>query len=355
MTAADLAREEVRGLRPYAAAVQIDDTVRLNANEAPWNSGAVGFRRPLNRYPEVRPAKLRVALAERFGTRAERLLVTRGSSEAIDLLIRSFCRPGVDNIVTVTPTFSMYGHYAKIQGAALRTLAARRDRDFAVDADELLAACDDTSRLIFLCSPNNPTGTSMTRQTIRTILEARRGRSLVVVDEAYIEFSSESSTTDLLDDFDNLVVLRTLSKALAFAGARCGALIGAADLIGIIDAVQAPYALATPVVECVEDALEKQWLRQAEQYIEQTIAERERLIDELRRSPLVTKIWPSDANFFLMKVTDVSAMLEQTRKDGVLLRYFGDDLSDCVRVSVGTHDDNNALLRSVVRLGEHCG
>ncbi len=353
MTIARLARKEIRALKPYEAAVQVDDTIRLNANEAPWNSSGDRFRRPLNRYPEIRPARLRAALAGQYGCAEGQLLVTRGTSEAIDLLMRVFCRAGRDSIVTTSPTFSMYRHYARVQGAAIREVATARDRDFIVDAQQLLDACDDTTRLIFLCSPNNPTGTPLDRDALLTILEARRNSSAVVVDEAYIEFGNEPSAIELLDRYDNILVLRTLSKALAFAGARCGSVIGAEDVIDMLDAVQAPYALATPVVECVENALEQQSLSEARQWVQKVISERNRLTEALSRLPFVRRIWPSSANFFLVQVDDTDTLMRQSRDDKVLLRYFGGDLADCVRITVGTPDENERLLQSLAHVAEH--
>lgn len=344
MTIAERAREEILALRPYAAAVQVEDTIRLNANEAPWTSGADPHRRPLNRYPEIRPAGLRRTLAERFGVPARRLLVTRGSSEAIDMLIRAFCRAGVDSIATVAPGFSMYRHYAAIQGAAVRTVSSSPDADFVPDPDELIGACDDDTRLVFLCSPNNPTGTSLPADFIRAVLDARRGRSAVVVDEAYIEFSGRDSAAGMLDEFDNLVVLRTLSKALAFAGARCGAVLARGPVIDLLDAIQAPYAMSTPVVERVEDALSQRWLAEAAARVAEIVAERDRLGQTLARLPAVRRIWPSDANFLLVRFADVDTVMAATRAAGILLRYFGDDLPDCARISVGSPEENDALL-----------
>jgi len=255
MTIAKLARPEIQALKPYEAAAQVDDTIRLNANETPWTSGSDHFRRPLNRYPELRPAQLRATLAARYGCAESNLLVTRGTSEAIDLLVRVFCRAGQDNLLTTTPTFSMYQHYAEVQGAELRELETSRDDDFSIDVDALLNRCDESTRLIFICSPNNPTGTLFPHESLVDLLEKRGDRSAIVIDEAYIEFAGEASAIELLEHYENLIVLRTLSKALAFAGARCGSVIGPASIIDMLDAVQAPYALATPVVECVEDAV----------------------------------------------------------------------------------------------------
>ena len=350
MSIANLARAEIRALKPYEAAIQVDDTIRLNANEAPWTSSGDHFRRPLNRYPEIRPAGLRLALADRYGCAAENLLVTRGTSEAIDLLIRVFCHAGKDNIVTTTPTFSMYRHYAEVQGAELREVETTRDSDFVLDANAILDACDPTTRLIFLCSPNNPTGTLIHGETLIEILEKRGNRSAIVVDEAYIEFAEQASVIELLNRYENLIVLRTLSKALAYAGARCGSVIGPRDIIEMLDAVQAPYALATPVVECVENALQTANLNEAEQWVSKVIAERARMIDSLRSFSFVRRVWPSSANFFLIEVDAADALLQQSSIDKILLRYFGGSLADCVRITVGTQSENNRLLETLAKM-----
>jgi len=352
MRIADLARAEIRALKPYEAAVQIDDTIRLNANEAPWTSSGDHFRRPLNRYPEIRPAGLRIALAERYGCAAGNLLVTRGTSEAIDLLIRVFCRAGQDNIVTTTPTFSMYRHYAEIQGAELREVETARDSNFAIDADAILETCDETTRLIFLCSPNNPTGGLIPVETLVDILERRGNQSAVVVDEAYIEFAERASVVGLLERYENLVVLRTLSKALAYAGARCGSVIGPREVINMLDAVQAPYALATPVVECVENGLQTACLNEAEQWVRSVIAERARLADALAGMSFVRRVWPSAANFLLVEVDAVDELMQKSGQDKVLLRYFDGALSDCVRITVGTRAENDRLLQTLAKV-EH--
>lgn len=350
MSIARLARPAIQALRPYEAAVQVNGAIRLNANEAPWNYAAAPFRRPLNRYPEIRPTRLQSSLAHRFDCPPDQLLVTRGTSEAIDLLIRTFCRAGKDNIVTTAPTFSMYAHYAQIQGAAVRSVRADPDENFAVDATAILNSCDESTRLIFLCSPNNPTGTCFERASLEELLEQRKSCSAVVVDEAYIEFSTESSVTELLRRYDNLIVLRTLSKALAFAGARCGAVMGPLDVISMLDAVQAPYAMATPVVECVENVLRKKWLAESSRRIREIVTERERLISRVHNLSCVQRVWPSQANFFLAELNNRSAIVEQMRVDKVLLRYFRGELANCVRITVGTIEENNRLLRSLAKI-----
>ena len=344
MTIAELVRPEIRALRPYEAAVQVDDTIRLNANEAPWSAPADRFRRPLNRYPEIRPQGLRGALADRYGCRPDELLVTRGTSEAIDLLMRAFCRAGRDSVVTTAPTFSMYRHYADVQGAGVREVATSRDDDFAIDVDALLAACDDTTRLIFICSPNNPTGNLVPTATLVELLEKRGDRSAIVVDEAYIEFADSPSVVDLLPCHGNLLVLRTLSKALAFAGARCGAVIGPTEVVSMLDAIQAPYALATPVVECVESALDAESLAASRDWLREIVSERERVAAQLRQFRSVRRIWPSAANFLLVEVEDAPRLMRRCGDDRVLLRYFGGELADCVRITIGSPDDNRRLL-----------
>lgn len=352
MNIAKLARPEIQKLHAYNAAEQVDDTVRLNANESPLATAVGDFRRPLNRYPEVRPQKLQRLLAARFECAAAQLLVTRGSSEAIDLLVRTFCRAGKDSVLTTSPSFSMYRHYAEVQGANIIEVATRAADDFAIDVDAVLAACDDSTRLIFICSPNNPTGTTLPRADLVRLLEQRNDLSAIVVDEAYVEFGDMPSAIELLGLFPNLIVLRTLSKALAFAGARCGAVVGPEAVIELLSAVQAPYALATPVVECVEDALQDERLALAETAVAQIVAERERLMSAIGQFGFVKKIWPSDANFFLIEVDDATRVLRRCQEHKVLLRYFGGHLAACIRISVGSAVENNQLLRALDTLRE---
>lgn len=352
MSIARLARPGIRALHAYEAAEQVDDTIRLNANESPRSSTSGHFRRPLNRYPEVRPQRLRQALAERFGCASDQLLVTRGSSEAIDLVIRAFCEAGRDAVLVNTPSFSMYRHYAEVQGARLIEVPTLAERDFAIDVRDILDACDDTTRLIFVCSPNNPTGTTLPREDLETLLRERGERSAIVVDEAYVEFGDQASVTELLDRHPNLLVLRTLSKALGFAGARCGAVAGPREVISLLSAIQAPYALATPVVECVEDALQSDQLEAAREAVAEIVEERERLAGALLAFPFVTKVWPSDANFLLVRCDGAHAVMRRCADDGVLLRHFGGDLDDCIRITIGTPEENDTLLATLTAYGK---
>lgn len=350
MSIVKLARAEIQALSAYHAAAQVDDTVRLNANESPVDSAVGNFRRPLNRYPEVRPQWLQDALAARFGCKGDQLLVTRGSSEAIDLIIRTFCSAGRDNIVMPSPSFSMYRHYALIQGAGVIDVATSAEHDFEVDVDTLVNACDDATRIVFICSPNNPTGTRVPRADLIRLIKAREKQSAVVVDEAYIEFGSEASIIELLQDHPNLIVLRTLSKALGFAGARCGTVTAAAELIDLFSAVQAPYALATPVVECIEDLMRSDQLTRAEQAVEEIVVERNRITAAIAAYDFVLKVWPSDANFFLIRVSNAEQVMNRCKQHKVLLRHFGGELADCIRITVGSQADNERLLNALSSL-----
>jgi len=344
MTIDALARPEIRDLHAYETAVPVSGTVRLNANEAPTCTA----RDSLNRYPENPPTELRSRLAEHYGVSPDNLLATRGSTEAIDLLIRAFCRAGRDNIVITPPTFVMYRAYADIQGAGTISYPLRPEQDFALDIDALISTCTEASKLIFVCSPNNPTGGIVPRSEVVRLLKAREKQSIVIVDEAYIEFSDSDSMADLVTEHDNLVVLRTLSKALALAGARCGAAICNSSLIRILARVLPPYAIATPVIDCVLRAL-SDYEAKGETQITETIAERERMTDLLASNDLVRKAWPSQANFLLVKFRDLETVQSRLRADNILIRDFGDDseLENCARVTIGNHDENNRLLAAL--------
>lgn len=348
MSIEGLARPEIRELNAYQTAVQLDGALRLHANEASWSVAAAGDS--LNRYPEIRPEALQARLADRFAVTRDKILVTRGSSEAIDLLIRTFCRAGKDSIVIMPPTFGMYRVYADIQGARTILCPLLPERNFVLDVDVLLDHCSASSKLIFVCSPNNPTGNLIARQDIIRLLEARRGSSIIVVDEAYIEFSETESLADLMVAHDNLVVLRTLSKALALAGARCGAVIGSKELIRLLNGVLAPYALATPVIDCVMRALSSSEASSYDDRIGEIIAERERVAAELATSNQVRKVWPSHANFLLVRFRDLVDAQKRLRSERILIRDYADTpgLGNCARITIGSRSENDRLLAALI-------
>lgn len=354
MSVLGLVRPELRELAAYRAAEQVGDAIRLNANESPYARKNERGGRPLNRYPEVRPAGLTALLAGHYGCEPEQLLVTRGSSEAIDLVMRVFCRAGIDKVLVAPPTFSMYEHYAIVQGVSVIEVPLDPAADFRFDAGRVIAACDDATKLVLVCSPNNPTGLSAGLDDIRAVAEARRNRSVVVVDEAYVEFAATSSALELLDDHDNVVVLRTLSKALGLAGARCGALITGRRLLRQFDAVQAPYSMPTPVVESVLGQLTDAALAECRRNIRAIIDERERLAGQLVSLPDVTRVCPSDANFLLVQFVNTDAVTRACRSAGILVRKLDGPLGEYVRITIGTPAENERLLAVLAARKEAC-
>lgn len=337
MSIANIVRPDIRALGGYRVGGQATDAIRLNANEANWSDASDGSEQSLNRYPEIQPQIVQERLARFYGLPAESIAVTRGSSEAIDLLIRMFCRAGQDNILICPPTFEMYQVYADIQGIqALK--APLTSHEFSIDCDALTSACTPNTKLIFICSPNNPTGGIVPLSIIENLLDVRRDRSVVVVDEAYIEFSTAASAIELLDRFDNLVILRTTSKALALAGSRCGCAIANTRIIETLRSIVPPYSIPTPVVRHVLKALQPARLEIARGNIEATIALRDEFANRLAGMDIVARLWPSDANFLLVRFQDAEAVVHKAREAGILLRRFGRDssLRDCLRITVGS-------------------
>lgn len=349
MTIEALVRPEIRNLKPYVTARQESAVVRLNANELPWSSGIGDDGEALNRYPAIRPVALQSALSRLYGVPAEGLLVTRGSSEAIDLLSRAFCRAGRDSVVVTPPTFAMYRVYADIQGARTIQAPLSAERDFRLDVGEVLERCEPETKLVFVCSPNNPTGNVVPQTDILELARARSGRSLIVIDEAYAEFNDEGSSSALIPEFDNLVVLRTLSKALGLAGARCGAVIGTPALIGWLDGMLAPYALATPVCDRVLEAMSAENLNRARQTVAEVVRERERMATALDGMHPVVRVWPSRTNFLLVRFHDLAAVMRVLADRRILIRDFPQEpvLANCARITIGAREENDLLLAAL--------
>ena len=350
MTAIPAARPDIVALRSYKAGDQVPDTVRLNANEAPVSADTPA----LNRYPDVHPVRLRERLATLLEVPGRNLLVTRGSSEAIDVLIRAWCRAYTNTIVTTPPTFDMYRVYAEIQGVEITPVPLDDRRDFALDKDALLARCDATTSVVFICSPNNPTGSLVPRDDILDIVESLSGRTLVVVDEAYVEFSSAESLAAVVNEHNNLVVLRTLSKAHALAGARCGAAIACEDIIDVMSKVLPPYSFPTPVIESVMAALTDERVARASQAVAAIVAERGRLYERLQQQATIEQVWPSEANFLFAKFQDLTALRQYLLERRILIRDFSSQpgLDNCARITVGTPEENDALLDALEGYGD---
>lgn len=348
----DLARPELRSLTPYAPGRHEPGCVRLNANESPYRAPGDATVRGLNRYPPPRPDALRDRLAQHYRVAPDELLVTRGSSEAIDVLIRAFCAARRDAVLVCPPTFDMYRLYAAIQGVELVEVpllrAADPARDFRLDAAGVVARLNDRTKLVFICSPNNPTGRSMEIAHVEAVCRAARGRALVVLDEAYMEFSADPGFERLRRRYD-VARLRTLSKFVSLAGVRCGALIATPRLIGFLGNVLPPYTFPTPSIELVLAALAGASLELSGERVALLRRERARLAAALAAMPGVIRVWPSDGNFILIEPRDADAFAESARREGILVRTFArhTGLRNCVRITVGRPEQNDRLLAAI--------
>jgi histidinol-phosphate aminotransferase len=345
----EIARPEIRTLQSEEPSYWEPGLVRLHANELPWRSLSDATTAGLNRYPELHPLELAARLAPHYGVAPGCVLPTRGSDEGIDLLVRAYCRAGVDAILVCPPTFGMYAATARIQAAGIVEVPLRRDHGYALDADRVIAALTPQVKLVFLCTPNNPTGNLIAAEDVRRIATALAGRALLVVDEAYSEFSGAPSCAALMDDFPGVVVLRTLSKAHGLAGARCGVMLAHPVIVDLLHRVIPPYAFSQLAIEAAERALQPAALAMTRDRVMQITAERDRVALALAALPCVFKVWPSAANFLLVEFTDAAAALERVRAAGFLVRDFRrvPGLDRALRITIGSADQNDRLLQSL--------
>jgi histidinol-phosphate aminotransferase len=262
-------------------------------------------------------------------------------------LVRGFCRAGVDNVIICPPTFGMYAVAARIQGASVREVPLRSESGFALDVDAVLAACDANTRIVFLCSPNNPTGNALELRAIESLLVALAGKALVAVDEAYIEFSAAASLTGTLAQHPHLVVLRTLSKAYGLAGARVGSLIASPEIVALLGKVIPPYSIPQLTIETVLATLAAPQLAIQRERVAQVRAERERLRAALTAADAVRKVWPSVANFLLVDFAAPEQVLAAARAARLLIRDMRNVSPASLRISVGTPEQNDRLIRSL--------
>jgi histidinol-phosphate aminotransferase len=344
-----LARPEIRQIKPYSHAAWLPSMTRLHANEVPWRPPGDATAAGLNRYPEPQPRALVERLAALYEVPAERLLVARGSDEAIDLLSRIYLRAGADAILQCTPTFGMYKVAAHIQGAEVLEIPLERARGWRLDPGKLLDAWQPRVKIVYLCSPNNPTGNALELETLEAVCAALDGKAIVAIDEAYIEWSRRESLTAWLGRFSTLAILRTLSKAHALAGARIGALIALPELIELARRIIPPYSLAQPTIEAALAALEPGALGAARLKMGALLEEREHLAARLRALPLVERVWPSDANFLLIDCRDADRLMRASMAGGTIVRDLraSPALPNSLRISVGTRAQNDALLDSL--------
>ena len=355
-----IARPEIVAMRAYESArgSAADDGILLNANEAPrtFADGPDFERLALNRYPSPQPAALKARLAELYRVPESMLLVTRGSDEGIDLLTRVFCRPQQDAILESTPCFGMYRIAATIQGARVIDVPRPRVNGFRVDVEAIESAIakDDGVRLVFLTSPNNPTGDRISRMQLERVLHACEGRALVVLDEAYIEFCDAESACGLVERWPQLVVLRTLSKAWAAAAVRCGAVIADPAVIGLLRRVIAPYPLPTTAVDAALQATGEKAQQRQRSFVAQTRRARQAFRAFLEECQWVLEAWDSEANFLLVRVADANGLVAWCARRGIRIRNFNAQpgLSGCVRITIGSEAEMEALKSALEAYGE---
>jgi len=346
-----LARANVRALTPYQSARRLggNGDVWLNANEYPL---AVPFdlrQQTLNRYPECQPKQVIERYAAYAGLTTDQVLVCRGADEGIELLIRAFCEPGKDAVLFCPPTYGMYRVSAETFGVEYRTVAARDDWQLNLSA---IAEQLDGVKVVYVCSPNNPTGNVINPDDIRQLLDMTRDKALVVADEAYIEFCPQATLSGWLQDYPQLVILRTLSKAFALAGLRCGFTLANAEVIDLLMKIIAPYPLSTPVADIAAQALSEQGLALMREHARQLIANREKLIADLRQCACVEQVYNSDTNYVLARFTDSSLVFKSLWDQGIILRDQNKQpaLSGCLRISIGTREECDRVIAALQAL-----
>ncbi len=332
----ELIRPNIKTLAPYSTArdeYQGELGVYLDANENPYDSG-------VNRYPDPYQRALKSRLAEIKGCRPGQIFIGNGSDEPIDLCYRVFCEPRVDNAVSIAPTYGMYSVAAAINDVEFRPVAL--EEDFSIDVEKLLAACDRNTKLMWLCSPNNPTGQSIPRAQIVELLDRFDG--IVVVDEAYIDFAAEGGMLPSLDDYPRLIVLQTLSKAWGMAGLRLGLAFASERIIGLFTQVKYPYNIGVETQRTVLGKLAAPITSQVEEIRRQ----REVVAEQLARSPRVSRVFPSDANFLLVKVDRPREIYDSLIAEGIIVRDRSRiaGCEGCLRVSIGTPEENKKLIEA---------
>lgn len=324
-------------LTPYSTArdeYQGELGVFLDANESPYENG-------YNRYPDPHQKTLKAQVAALKGVAAENIFIGNGSDEAIDVLMRVFCEPREDNVVAIAPSYGMYKVAAAINDVEMREV--QLGEEFSLPVEELLAATDEHTKMIFLCSPNNPTGNSFPREKMMQVVEQFDG--IVVVDEAYIDFAEAESLKGEIAQHPNLVVLQTMSKAWAMAGLRVGLALAAERVVELMSEVKYPYNINVATMAIVEELLR--------QPIDDKVAEirQQRALAEaaLKQSTVVEKIYPSDANFLLVKVADADAMYDFLISKGIIVRNRNrvKGCEGCLRMTIGMPEENEALLKSI--------
>lgn len=332
-----LVRGNIRNLAPYSTArdeYKGGLGVFLDANENPYDNG-------YNRYPDPRQLALKGLLSQIKGISSENMFIGNGSDEAIDLCLRIFCEPRIDNVVTIAPTYGMYRVAAAINDVQVREVPL--GEDFSLPTDALLSACDENTKLMFICSPNNPTGNSFSIEQMRWLLEYFDG--ILVVDEAYIDFASQPSVSSLLKEYDNLIVLQTLSKAYGLAGLRLGLAFAHEQIMSLFANVKYPYNINKAGMECATKLLERDVLQE----IAKVKTERERVAAALAAMECVRRVYPSDANFLLVKVDNARELYNKLIAAKIIVRDRSSVplCEECLRITIGTPSENDRMLQII--------
>ncbi len=341
----------VARLTPYASARRIASGGQdwLNANESPFVNPAA--KDSFNRYPDCQPKALVQGYADYAGVDKQQVLTTRGADEGIELLIRAFCQAGTDSVLICPPTYGMYRVSAETQGVAVTEVPLLADFSLDIGAIAEAMAVPCPPKLVFLCSPNNPTGTRLASAEVQAVLRATAGKALVVLDEAYMEFSPDDSFAAALSQYDNLVILRTLSKAFALAGIRCGFALGSTTIIQQLLKVIAPYPVPAPVAQIAERALDAKGINWMQERVEALNQARTKLAEALARLPALEAVGGDNGNFLLYRCPQADALVEQLARQGILVRNQSKQigLDQCVRFSIGTPLQNQRLIEALTR------
>ena len=337
-----LLRKNIQTLKPYSSARDEytgEAMIFLDANENPFNE-------PYNRYPDPLQKKLKEKVSELKNISPENIFLGNGSDEPIDLLIRAFCEPGVDNILTIDPTYGMYQVAADISGVVLRKVLLNENYD--LEYTKILNATDDKTKLIFLCSPNNPTGNSLNKEAILKIVKSFNG--IVIIDEAYIDFAPNKSLLPELKNYPNIVILQTFSKAWGMAGIRLGMAFASTEIIAILNKIKYPYNINILTQQKALELLEQK--KEVENWIKLLIAEREKMAKLFHEFPFVVKVYPSDANFLLIKMNDAKGIYDYLVEKGIIVRDRSKVhlCENSLRITVGTQQENETLLKVLKEL-----
>jgi len=306
--------------------------IYLDANENPFTNG-------INRYPNPQQKDLKAVIADKKDIYIENILLGNGSDEVLDFIFRAFCEPNRDNIITLPPTYGMYGVLANIN--AIENREVLLNEEFQPNVDVILNAVDANTKIIFLCSPNNPTGNSFSDESIIRILNNFKG--FVVLDEAYIDFSANKSWLNELNDFPNLIITQTLSKAYAMAGLRIGILYASKPIIAVLNKIKPPYNVNILSQEAAEKKLLQSTLKAQ---VRKILVEKEKLVSALKATKFIVKVFPSDANFILVKVDEATYRYQQFLDNGVVVRNRSNQplCENCLRITVGNKEENERLM-----------